>query len=169
MILRHMDFDTIRSRISSHSITSIKELFRDLLLLANNAVVFYSKNTREYKSALRLRTILLKTMLQHFKEGSGKPTISILSSSSPMNKPPVKPRTARPGGRKASVKVANGENFADKPTSRAKRASNAESPLSMESLAVTKKGCDRPKKAGRGNASQRTETATRGRKRTRAR
>ncbi|KAK3188069.1 hypothetical protein Dsin_027630 [Dipteronia sinensis] len=170
MILRHMDLDTIRSRISSHSITSAKELFRDLLLLANNGVVFYSKNTREYKSAFLLRALVIKTFRQHFKDY--KPTTSIPSSGIPMyNKPPVKPRSARPGNHKPSGKLANPESLADK-TPRNKRTSNTDSPLSEESLAVTvtKTGSDKMRKGGRGNGSQqRTESLMRGRKRTRAR
>lgn len=168
MILRHMDVDTIRSKISSHSIMSIKELFRDLLLLANNAVVFYSKNTREHKSAFLLRTIVLKTMRQYFKDNEygNKPTTSFLSPSSPLHKPPVKPRTARPGRSKLSLKAANAGNPADKPLSRAKKPSNVDSPSSMESLTLTKKSLSR--KVGRTNASQRAESATRGRKRSRA-
>ncbi|KAK1557960.1 hypothetical protein Q3G72_034753 [Acer saccharum] len=173
MILRHMDLDTIRSRISSHSITSVKELFRDFLQLANNAVVFYSKNTREYKSAFLLRALVIKTFRQHFKDyRDNKPTTSIPSSGLPMhNKPPVKPRSARPGNRKPSGKLANPGSLADK-TPGNKRTSNTDSPLSEESLALTatKKGSNKTRKVGRGNGSQqRTETPMRGRKRTRAR
>ncbi|XP_031249481.1 uncharacterized protein LOC116107339 [Pistacia vera] len=158
MILRHMDFDTIRSRISSHSITSVKELFRDLLLLTNNAVVFYSKNTREYKSALQLRAFVIKTLREHFKDDGNKPTTSTPSLSSPMSKPPAKPRSARPSNRKQSQKVANAGNVIDKPPNRGKRSSNTESPPSTESLAVIKK-----------RANARAETAARGRRRNRAR
>ncbi|CAN0852824.1 hypothetical protein LINGRAHAP2_LOCUS5434 [Linum grandiflorum] len=68
MILRHVDVDTIRSRISSLSLTSAKELFRDLLLLANNALVFYSRTTREYKSAMMLRGIVTTSLHQHLKD-----------------------------------------------------------------------------------------------------
>ncbi|KAL5772516.1 hypothetical protein ACOSQ2_012440 [Xanthoceras sorbifolium] len=169
MILRHMDLDTIRSRISSHSIKSAVELFRDLLLLANNAVVFYSKNTREYKSAFLLRALVIKTLRQHFKDCSDQPTTpSIPSSGLPMRKPPVKPRSARPGNRKTSGKVANPGGTADR-TPRSKRTCNADSPPSEESLAVTKKGFDRTRKAGRGQQQQRAETPMRGRKRIRAR
>ncbi|XP_052883931.1 uncharacterized protein LOC108450718 isoform X2 [Gossypium arboreum] len=43
MIRQHRDFDTIRSRIASKSIMSVKELFRDMLLVANNALELRSK------------------------------------------------------------------------------------------------------------------------------
>ncbi|CAA6668807.1 unnamed protein product [Spirodela intermedia] len=38
MVRRHVDFQTVRSRISDGSISSAKEVFRDLLLLSNNAL-----------------------------------------------------------------------------------------------------------------------------------
>ncbi|KAL3596356.1 hypothetical protein D5086_007993 [Populus alba] len=105
MILQHMDIDTIRSRIASGSITTAKEIFRDLLLLANNALVFYSKTTREYKSALLLRDIVTKSLRQNLKNYITKTTITFLSTTSPLLNPPVKPQSARPGNGKLSGKV----------------------------------------------------------------
>ncbi|GFZ03104.1 bromodomain 4 [Actinidia rufa] len=64
-IRRHTDLDTIRARIASCLIMSTKELFRDMLLLANNAMVFYSKRTREHKTALLLRDIVTKAYRQY--------------------------------------------------------------------------------------------------------
>lgn len=93
-IRQHMDFDTIRSRIANCSIKSAKELFRDLLLLANNAIVFYSKRTREYKSALSLRGTVMKRYRQHFKDSGNRSSSSILCFS-PIYNPPVRPRSIR--------------------------------------------------------------------------
>lgn len=108
----HMDFDTIRARISSCSITSVKELFRDLLLLANNALVFYSKRTREYKTALLLRDIVTKAYRQHCMESSTR-SASPLFPLSPMCNPPVKPRSVRLCNRKLPAKLPNAENVID--------------------------------------------------------
>lgn len=58
LIRQHLDIETIRSRVSSHYITTQKELYRDLLLLANNALVFYSPNSREHQSAVLLRGLI---------------------------------------------------------------------------------------------------------------
>lgn len=69
VIKQHMDIGTIKSRIVSHSIKSAKELFRDLLLLANNALVFYSRRTREYKAAIALRKLVMK----EYKKGLKRP------------------------------------------------------------------------------------------------
>ncbi|XVE87969.1 hypothetical protein DITRI_Ditri19aG0030800 [Diplodiscus trichospermus] len=170
MILRHMDFDTIRSRIASNSIISVRELFRDMLLVANNALVFYSKNTREYKSALFLRHIVTATLRKHFKEYEGKVPITTFSSSRPMHKPPAKPRSIRPGNRKLPGNTANNSDPVVGNSHGSKKTTNADSPPSVESsLAVTKKGSARPRKVGRGLTSQKSESPTKGRKRTRAR
>ncbi|TQD88284.1 hypothetical protein C1H46_026165 [Malus baccata] len=166
LIRRHMDFNTIRSRIFNRSVMSVKELFRDLLLLANNALVFYSKNTREYKSALLLRDITTKTMRQHFKDFSSKATSANLSSNALVCNTPVKPRSARPGNRKFSGKASNAGNVAAKASNRSKNAShaNADSSPSVESFAVTKKASCHPRKVGR-RSSQQNVTPARGRKR----
>nr|XP_043611597.1 uncharacterized protein LOC122583237 [Erigeron canadensis] len=96
-IRQHMDLDTIKSRIANCCIKSSQELFRDLLLIANNALVFYSKRTREYKSALTLRGIVTEKYRQLCSDSSsssGKRLSSILCFSS-MSSPPVRPRSIR--------------------------------------------------------------------------
>ncbi|KAG8385570.1 hypothetical protein BUALT_Bualt03G0058900 [Buddleja alternifolia] len=113
VIKKHLDIGTIRSRIIGQSIKSSKELFRDLLLLANNALVFYSRRTREYKSALSLRNLVMKEYKQHCRGSSHEATSAFL----PFN-PPVKPRSARPHPRsrpptckdKVSEKLSTAEN-----------------------------------------------------------
>ncbi|XP_050371760.1 uncharacterized protein LOC126789602 [Argentina anserina] len=122
MIRRHMDFDTIGSRIANHSVKSVKELFRDLLLLANNALVFYSKSTREYKSALLLRDLITKTLRQYLKDSFSKATSANLSSNTIARNPPVKPRSARPGNRKLSRKATNAGKAAAKSSNRSRKA-----------------------------------------------
>ncbi|GAA0151676.1 hypothetical protein LIER_10346 [Lithospermum erythrorhizon] len=96
IIRRHLDFGILRSRIVDGSIRSVKELFRDLLLLANNALVFYSKRTREYKSAFSLRGMVMKSYRQHCEDSYNKATSSYLPFSSPLSNVPCKPRSARP-------------------------------------------------------------------------
>ncbi|XP_072986731.1 uncharacterized protein [Typha latifolia] len=64
MIRQHMDFQIISSKIGHGSASSAKELLRDLLLLANNALVFYPKNSTEHKSALTLRDLACKALRQ---------------------------------------------------------------------------------------------------------
>ncbi|KAL4290858.1 hypothetical protein GQ457_14G010160 [Hibiscus cannabinus] len=169
MILRHMDFDTIRSRIGNNSIMSARELFRDMLLVANNALVFYSKNTREYKSALLLRHIVTATLRQHFKEYGSKVPIITFTSTRPMHKPPAKPRSIRPGNRKQPGNGTSNRNPVAVNSNASKKTANASSPPSVESLPVTKKGQARPRKGGCGRAGQKSESPAKGRKRSRAR
>lgn len=144
MILQHMDIDTIRSRIASGSITTAKEIFRDLLLLANNALVFYSKTTREYKSALLLRDIVTKSLQQNLKNYITKTTITFLSTTSPLLNPPVKPQSARPGNGKLSGKVTKAGKLVAKTPNTSKRPNNVHSPPSAESSALKKKGSHSP-------------------------
>ena len=91
-----MDFDTIRSRINGQLITTQRELFRDLLLLANNALVFYSKKSREHKSAVLLRDLVSRKLRQHYKDSVA------VTSTTPIQNPlaPVKPRSISPSSSK---------------------------------------------------------------------
>ncbi|KAJ9566407.1 hypothetical protein OSB04_002373 [Centaurea solstitialis] len=107
-IRQHIDLETIRSRIANCCIKSTRELFRDLFLLANNALVFYSKRTREYKSALTLRGIVTKKYKQICNESGSssrsRPLSSILCFSS-MSSPPVRPRSIRPRAPSKQLKL----------------------------------------------------------------
>jgi len=147
MIRQHLDLDTIRARITRRSITSPVELHRDLLLLANNALVFYSKCTREYKCAFMLRDLVSKKLHEHSKAIDATKPIAPETPKSPMPKPPAKPRSARPFNQKFGSKPASTENGA---TKEAKRPlSNVDSPSSAESSALMKKSPGRKGKVGR--------------------
>lgn len=166
-----MDFDTIRSRISCQTIKSCVELFRDLLLLTNNALVFYSKSTREYKSALMLRDIVTKKMRESLNGTSNKETTTQATNAPielPVQNPHVKPRSVRPGNRKIVAKAIGGNNSASVVSHGTKKPSKVDSPSSMESLTVKKKGFGRPKKVERMAAGQKPATPTKGKKRIRA-
>ncbi|KAK7327943.1 hypothetical protein VNO77_22036 [Canavalia gladiata] len=166
MIRRHMDFDTIRSRISSQTIKSTIELFRDLLLLTNNALVFYSKSTREYKTALLLRDLVTKKMRESLKGMSSKATPqSNVPIKLPVHNPHVKPRSVRPGNRKIVAKAVGGSNSASGVSHATKKNAKVDSPSSVESLTVKKKAFGRPKKVGRGQRS--ATTPMKGKKRVR--
>lgn len=185
MIRVHMDLDTIRSKISTNAIKSRMELYRDLLLLTNNALVFYSKTTREYKSALLLRDLVTKKLRQNpqtLKIKTSVPTqqedhTHTLSVKTQVHSiAPVKPRSVRPGNRKIVAAKVEGSNSASgvsvgasKKSSPAKLRSES-SPFSVDSLAVKKKkGIGRPKKVGRGNtAGQAPVMAVKGKRRVRA-
>ncbi|XAR66413.1 hypothetical protein NMG60_11012645 [Bertholletia excelsa] len=195
IIRRHMDFDTIRARITSYSIKSVKELFRDLLLLANNALVFYSRRTREYKTAMLLRDLVTKAYRQHCRDSiirSSAPTFPLSS----MCNPPVKPRSFRPRKRRLPVKLLSIKNFISGTSEGCKKLSNDEnlrtgtpesgkmpscvdnvipgtcrktssvdSGPSLESLPTTKKGSSLAGRGGRGTSNRRPKAPRKERKR----
>ncbi|KAF8411207.1 hypothetical protein HHK36_003751 [Tetracentron sinense] len=154
-ILRHMDFDTIRSRIVDRSISSSKELYRDLVLIADNALVFYPKHSREYKSALPLRDLIVRTFRQCGKDSGDN------QADNPMLRTLVKPRSVRPCNGKLNGKVADFEKYnAVTPSPEDKKACDAES--QVDSSAVAKRGVGRPRKAECGSARKRPETPAKG-------
>lgn len=146
-----MDFETIRSRISNHLISTPRELFRDLLLLANNALVFYSKKSREHKSAVLLRDLVSRKLRQHYKDYRVNPAVAF-PSPPPIENPPVKPRSIRPSKRETANagKVATGTNT--------QADSNKSFPLQRKVKTVR-----------RVTGGQTPQTASRGRKKVRVR
>ncbi|XP_052203412.1 uncharacterized protein LOC127808812 [Diospyros lotus] len=125
IIRQHVDFDTIRSRIASFAISSVKELFRDMLLVANNALVFYSRRTREYKTALFLRDIVTEAYQQHCKNSSMRAASPIFPLSLLYN-PPVKPRSIRPRKHKLSAKLPDAKNIVSGIPDGCRKPNNAE-------------------------------------------
>ncbi|RZC65455.1 hypothetical protein C5167_009145 [Papaver somniferum] len=120
-IRRHMDFNTIRAGISNGSIKSTRELYRDILLLTNNAINFYSKNTRQYTFAISLRN-LAKNTFQQIQSvscldsggdsiGGGGDRISCEAQQFSL---PVKPRSIRPHIRKVIGKLVTEERMSPK-------------------------------------------------------
>lgn len=163
LVRQHMDIDTIRSRIASCSITSARELFRDLLLLTNNAIAFYSKKSREHKFAVLLREFTTNILRQHYKCSSNNNAVTALLARSPCT-PPVKPRSIRPCNRKLPGKVTNAGNVGGS-SQGSKRPSNVDSQPVVESSTLLNNGCSWPGKVRRG----RPDTPMKGRKRARGR
>lgn len=156
-IRRHIDLDTIRSKISNHSITSTKALFRDLMLLITNAVVFYPKNSKEHKAALVLGDVSRTAFQKHLNDDScNKTAAANTSNSKSPTMPTVKQRDIR---RKLSENKATGGTQKG-----GKKASYGES-LSVDgSSRMTKKRVGRPVKVAR-RSGKGAETPEKGRKR----
>uniref|UniRef100_A0A7N0V2T3 Bromo domain-containing protein n=1 Tax=Kalanchoe fedtschenkoi TaxID=63787 RepID=A0A7N0V2T3_KALFE len=92
IVRQHMDLDTIRSRIDKRAVTTVKELLRDVLLLATNAALFYSRNTREHKYAVILKDIVIKLATEHKKKSPSSRTPPVAAPvGSPATTPSVKP------------------------------------------------------------------------------
>ncbi|KAL2475382.1 bromodomain 4 [Abeliophyllum distichum] len=172
LIRRHVDISTIRSRIVGCSIRSAKELFRELLVLANNALVFYSKRTREYKSAACLRDLIMKKYRQHFRSSSNKATSSPLPMR-PMCNPPVKPRSARPRPRphprkdEIPGKLPGAHNVGPATPEEQKRPCNSELNMSLQSLLKGRKDLKLPGKFKGGMDNSRPKSHVKERKRIR--
>jgi hypothetical protein len=64
LIRQHIDLQTIRTRLEEGWYSSVgdSKFFRDLLLLFNNAIVFFGKKSSESVAAVELRQIVLKEM-----------------------------------------------------------------------------------------------------------
>ncbi|KAL0353105.1 UNVERIFIED_CONTAM: Katanin p80 WD40 repeat-containing subunit B1 [Sesamum angustifolium] len=164
VIKQHLDIGTIRSRIMGQSIKSAKELFRDLLLLANNALVFYSRRTREYKSALSLRQLVMKEYKQQCRGSCQEATSAFL----PFN-PPVKPRSARPRPRprppSCKEKVVsekllpNAEKVVPPSNPKTSEKPCPDKNVSLKSLLKPKKGTKRPGKGKPELADTRPKTS----------
>uniref|UniRef100_A0A0D6R6X0 Bromo domain-containing protein n=1 Tax=Araucaria cunninghamii TaxID=56994 RepID=A0A0D6R6X0_ARACU len=67
VIRRHMDLGTIRARLEEGSYSGSLEFFRDLLLIFNNALVYYPKTSQEHAAAWVLRQVAAKEMENIFK------------------------------------------------------------------------------------------------------
>ncbi|KAI6705044.1 hypothetical protein NL676_008006 [Syzygium grande] len=161
LIRQHMDFHTIRSRISSLAITSSTEVFRDLLLLVNNSLVFYSRRTREHKSALLLRDIVTQKLRQHYK-GSDFVHADAL----------VRPRSAiRHRAPTLPPRASNANSMVWTASLGSKSAGNSDSSPSAESSAIGKRSSisNWRQKRRITNDGPRSVRSTRGRKRVRTR
>lgn len=65
LIRQHVDLESIESRLKEGWYSgSSSKFFRDLLLLVNNALVFFKKNSSEFLAATELRQIISKEMSQ---------------------------------------------------------------------------------------------------------
>ncbi|KAL6540451.1 hypothetical protein OROMI_024334 [Orobanche minor] len=95
LILQHIDLETVETRLKQgwYSRSHIK-FFRDLLLLVNNALVFFAKNSSEANAAGEIRTLVSKGLLSHLNSrsdsSSGK-QMSLPSLSMSMKEEPGEP------------------------------------------------------------------------------
>ncbi|KAM1625833.1 hypothetical protein FF1_014223 [Malus domestica] len=64
MIRQHVDFEMVQTRLEGgwYSRCSRSLFFRDMLLICNNAIVFFGKKSPEYKAACELRSLVSKEM-----------------------------------------------------------------------------------------------------------
>ncbi|CAN6453441.1 unnamed protein product [Victoria cruziana] len=94
LIRRHMDLEMIKRNVDNNFYTASSEMLRDLLLLLNNALVYYPVGSPEYSSAITLRPFVTKKSREFMdKERCVRKKCVLLASQVPN---PVKPRSVRP-------------------------------------------------------------------------
>ncbi|CDP10128.1 unnamed protein product [Coffea canephora] len=71
LIRQHVDLEAVRRRVKEgiYSDSNLK-FFRDLLLLVNNAMVFFGKNTPEFLAAMELRHLIANEMARRNAKSS---------------------------------------------------------------------------------------------------
>lgn len=115
MIRRHVDLAMVRSRLEEGSYSGSVEFFRDLLLVFNNALVYYPRKSPEFAAAYGLRDLATKEMKSIFQ------TEALLKQEGPSTrkreprKLPEFSLSARPNpspmvpGRKRNANTSHGE------------------------------------------------------------
>ncbi|XP_051142125.1 uncharacterized protein LOC127259031 [Andrographis paniculata] len=108
LVLQHIDLTTIETRLKEGWYSgSSSKFFRDLLLLANNAVIFFGKKSSEAKAATEMRQFISKELSEKQEDGSNSPSrkqVSLKSLSLSKNEEqqpppqpvPLKPRISNP-------------------------------------------------------------------------
>ncbi|CAH9096315.1 unnamed protein product [Cuscuta europaea] len=92
MIRRHVDFETIHSRIDNGSYSGCPiKFYSDLLLLFNNAIIFFPVSSPERTAAAQLRRIVNKE-LRNNKISSPKPLPSLKPQPVPETGPEPGPK-----------------------------------------------------------------------------
>ncbi|CAA0376334.1 unnamed protein product [Arabidopsis thaliana] len=104
IIREHVDFEIIRKRVEGGLYKSWRiNFFRDLLLLVNNARVFYHRGSSEFKFAEQLHQLVKKQMTTTLKGLSNRDEISI----SPPKEEVVAIPSSKPVSSKPRMSVPN--------------------------------------------------------------
>lgn len=111
MIRRHMDLGMIRARLEEGSYSGSLEFFRDLLLVFNNALIFYHKSSQENGAAWVLRQLANNEMAKIFQ------TEALLKQEGPSTRkrdprptpgPSANPSKFNPSSRKRNARPLSG-------------------------------------------------------------
>ncbi|POO01315.1 Octamer-binding transcription factor [Trema orientale] len=112
LIRQHLDLQTIQARLEKGVYSnSFHKFFRDLLLLFNNAIVFFRKSSPEHAAALELRALVSKEM--HAKLGKTRPFTAKPEPTKEIDlasKPSKSSIVVKCGNRSSSKAVSEGVN-----------------------------------------------------------
>ncbi|KAK8490930.1 hypothetical protein V6N13_009361 [Hibiscus sabdariffa] len=90
LIRQHLDLETIRMRLDEGCYSGCKSKFyRDLLLLSNNAILFFGKQSSEFAAAIELRQLVSKEIATQIPKSSLLPKEQ--PSALPESQIPLKP------------------------------------------------------------------------------
>ncbi|XP_042481456.1 shootin-1-like [Macadamia integrifolia] len=94
LIKQHLDLEVVQARLEEGRYSSCsRKFFRDLLLLFNNAIVFFPKNSSEWVAAVALRQLVSKELAnRNRKVGQPKEDTTAAPASPVPPPPPAKPR-----------------------------------------------------------------------------
>ncbi|KAG1327228.1 serine/arginine repetitive matrix protein 1 [Cocos nucifera] len=90
VIRQHVDLAMVRAKLErgvERAYTGV-EFFRDLLLLCNNAIVFYPKDSSESTAAFHLRQLVAKDMAATIQKLARPPPAAVESAPPPLPPPP---------------------------------------------------------------------------------
>nr|XP_029116578.1 uncharacterized protein LOC105061234 isoform X2 [Elaeis guineensis] len=90
VIRQHVDLAMVRAKLErgvGRAYTSV-EFFRDLLLLCNNAIVFYPKDSSESTAAVHLRQLVAKEMAATIQKLARPPPAAVEPAPPPLPPPP---------------------------------------------------------------------------------
>lgn len=177
VIRQHLDLEMVKTKVEEGIFSDRSpEFFRDLLLLFNNAIVFFPKNSLESAAALNLREIVSKEMRRSFPKPSPpskEPAPPSLppppkSSSEPPNSSQGKPNSSAPTtatGKRSSSSAKVSQSIADeKPDATAatddpKEPARSPANLGGVEARVTKKRTrERSSSAARGTRTKNTRS-----------
>ncbi|XP_021723986.1 eukaryotic translation initiation factor 5B-like isoform X2 [Chenopodium quinoa] len=100
---QHIDLETIQRRLEEGQYSDCQtKFYRDLMLLINNAIVFFTKRSSEHKAALELRQLLNK----QFQSQLSSPHDHKSRPSKPVQPAPL-PKPTKPEANQADLKQPN--------------------------------------------------------------
>lgn len=93
LIRQHVDLEMIRTKLEGAGFYNFVEFFRDLLLLCNNAIVFFPKDSLEYTTAVDFREYVKKEVAANINVVTTPTTTTTTVKKMNKNKPHISSTT----------------------------------------------------------------------------
>ncbi|KAJ6945106.1 calponin [Populus alba x Populus x berolinensis] len=112
LVRQHMDLQMIQSRVNKGVYSNcFQKFFKDLLILLNNAIVFFRKNSPENLAANELRAVVLKEVKEKLRKPKPQPVDAKPATeqhSAALSKPNKSSSTLVPCSKHSSMKAISG-------------------------------------------------------------